>query len=50
MQRINIEGIKNDAWFRRNYIAVRHGDEEDVHLDDVNAVFNDIEVCKNLLM
>lgn len=41
--RINIEGIKHDAWFRRNYIAVRHGDEEEVNLDDVNSVFNDIE-------
>nr|AIZ68215.1 CBL-interacting protein kinase 09-like protein [Albuca bracteata] len=41
--RINIEGIKNDAWFRRSYVAVRHGDEEEVNLDDVNAVFNDIE-------
>lgn len=41
--RISIEGIKNDAWFRRSYIVVRHGDEEEVNLDDVNAVFNDIE-------
>lgn len=41
--RINIEGIKNDAWFRRNYIAVRHDDEGEVNLDDVNAVFDDIE-------
>lgn len=48
MQRINIEGIKNDPWFRRNYVSVRQGDEEEVSLDDVNAVFNDIEVCKNL--
>ncbi|ONK66731.1 uncharacterized protein A4U43_C06F11370 [Asparagus officinalis] len=43
MQRITIEGIKNDAWFRRNYVAVRHGDEEKVDLNDVNAVFDDIE-------
>ncbi|XP_020269844.1 CBL-interacting protein kinase 24 [Asparagus officinalis] len=41
--RITIEGIKNDAWFRRNYVAVRHGDEEKVDLNDVNAVFDDIE-------
>lgn len=41
--RINIEGIENDAWFRRNYIAARHDDEVEVNLDDVNAVFDDIE-------
>nr|XP_009380407.1 PREDICTED: CBL-interacting protein kinase 24 isoform X1 [Musa acuminata subsp. malaccensis] len=41
--RINIEGIKNDAWFQINYVAVRHGVEEEVNLDDIDAVFNDIE-------
>ncbi|XP_065028710.1 CBL-interacting protein kinase 24 isoform X2 [Musa acuminata AAA Group] len=41
--RINIGGIKNDAWFQINYVAVRHGVEEEVNLDDIDAVFNDIE-------
>ncbi|GMH18959.1 hypothetical protein Nepgr_020800 [Nepenthes gracilis] len=41
--RIKIEGIKNNPWFRVNYIPVRHGVEEEVNLDDVHAVFEDIE-------
>lgn len=43
-QRIQIDGIRKDPWFRRNYVAVRHGEDEDVNLDDVHAVFYDIEV------
>ncbi|PHU08301.1 CBL-interacting serine/threonine-protein kinase 24 [Capsicum chinense] len=42
--RIKIEGIKRDPWFRKNYIAVRAKADEVVNLDDVRAVFNDIEV------
>ncbi|GMH14160.1 hypothetical protein Nepgr_016001 [Nepenthes gracilis] len=42
-KRIKIEGIKNIPWFRVNYIPVRHGVEEEVNLDDVHAVFEDIE-------
>lgn len=41
--RIQIEGIRNDPWFQRNYVAVRHGEDEEVNLDDVSAVFDDIE-------
>ncbi|KAF9614966.1 hypothetical protein IFM89_021396 [Coptis chinensis] len=41
--RIQIVGIKNDPWFRKNYVAVRHGEDEEVNLDDVRAVFDDIE-------
>ncbi|XP_058074437.1 CBL-interacting protein kinase 24-like [Magnolia sinica] len=41
--RIKIEGIRSDAWFKKNYMAVRHGEEEEVNLDDVRAVFDDIE-------
>ncbi|KAF8393212.1 hypothetical protein HHK36_021453 [Tetracentron sinense] len=41
--RIRIEGIKNDPWFRKNYVAVRHSEDEEVNLDDVHAVFDDIE-------
>lgn len=43
MQRITIQGIKNDPWFRKNYVTVKYGDEE-VNLDDVRAVFDEIEV------
>ncbi|XP_077211123.1 CBL-interacting serine/threonine-protein kinase 24-like isoform X2 [Tasmannia lanceolata] len=42
-KRIQIEGIKNDPWFSKNYVAIRHGEEEEVNLDDVRAVFDDIE-------
>ncbi|KAJ0985729.1 hypothetical protein J5N97_004085 [Dioscorea zingiberensis] len=41
--RIRIEEMKSHRWFRQNYVAVRHREEEEVDLDDVNAVFNDIE-------
>ena len=44
MQRIRIEGIRKDPWFQKNYVPVRHRDDEEVNFDDVNAVFNDIEV------
>ncbi|KAF8400635.1 hypothetical protein HHK36_013934 [Tetracentron sinense] len=46
-KRIQIEGIKNDLWFSRNYIAVRHGKDEEANLDDVRAVFDDIEVLSH---
>ncbi|GAB2216134.1 hypothetical protein Droror1_Dr00023902 [Drosera rotundifolia] len=41
--RITIEGIKDDSWFDESYIPVGHGVEEEVNLDDVHAVFDDIE-------
>ncbi|KAK9697844.1 hypothetical protein RND81_08G065000 [Saponaria officinalis] len=41
--RITIEGIRSDPWFLVNYIPVRQGIEEAVNLDDVRAVFDDIE-------
>ncbi|XP_058075674.1 CBL-interacting protein kinase 24-like [Magnolia sinica] len=41
--RIKIEGIRSDEWLKKNYMAVRHGEEEEVNLDDVHAVFDDIE-------
>lgn len=44
LQRIRIEGIRNDAWFKNNYVRNRSGEDEEVSLDDINAVFNDIEV------
>lgn len=49
MQRIGIEGIQNDAWFKVNYIAARHFAEHEVDLNDIDAVFNEIEVCKSCL-
>lgn len=39
-----IEQLKNDPWFKRNYVVVRHREEEEVNLDDISAVFDDIEV------
>ncbi|KAK6945113.1 Protein kinase domain, partial [Dillenia turbinata] len=41
--RMTIEGIKRDPWFRINYVPVRHKEDEEVNLDDVRAVFDDIE-------
>ncbi|XP_020087874.1 CBL-interacting protein kinase 24 isoform X2 [Ananas comosus] len=49
--RIDIEGIRNDTWFKRKYVAVKSGEDEEVNLDDVHAVFNDIEdqyVCEQV--
>lgn len=43
MQRIQIEGIRKDPWFQKNYLPIKHKEEE-VNLDDVCAVFDDIEV------
>ncbi|XP_020087873.1 CBL-interacting protein kinase 24 isoform X1 [Ananas comosus] len=51
LQRIDIEGIRNDTWFKRKYVAVKSGEDEEVNLDDVHAVFNDIEdqyVCEQV--
>ncbi|XP_060210075.1 CBL-interacting serine/threonine-protein kinase 24-like [Lycium barbarum] len=41
--RIKIEGIKRDPWFRKSYMAVRAKADEVVNLDDIRAVFDDIE-------
>lgn len=46
MQRITIEQIRNDEWFKKGYVPARLFDYEDVNLDDVNAVFDDPEVGK----
>ncbi|KAL9249036.1 CBL-interacting serine/threonine-protein kinase 24-like protein [Drosera capensis] len=45
--RITMEGIKDDSWFNESYIPVGHGVEE-VNLDDVHAVFDDIEYVTDL--
>lgn len=41
--RITIDEIRDDPWFKVNYIPVRQGVEEEVNLDDIRAVFEDIE-------
>ncbi|CAK9228503.1 unnamed protein product [Sphagnum troendelagicum] len=41
--RINMAGIRKDVWFKKNYLPVRKYEDEDVNLDDVQAVFNDFE-------
>ncbi|KAH6806663.1 Protein kinase superfamily protein [Perilla frutescens var. frutescens] len=41
--RIKIEGIRRNPWFQKNYIPVRPREDEVVNLDDVRAVFDDIE-------
>ncbi|XP_044510543.1 CBL-interacting serine/threonine-protein kinase 8-like isoform X2 [Mangifera indica] len=41
--RITIEQIRDDEWFKKNYVPVRLLEDEDVNLDDVNAVFDDPE-------
>nr|XP_023875688.1 CBL-interacting serine/threonine-protein kinase 24 [Quercus suber] len=42
-ERIRIEGIKKDPWFRKHYVPPVHREDEEVNLDDVCAVFDDIE-------
>ncbi|KAL4571484.1 hypothetical protein LXL04_018244 [Taraxacum kok-saghyz] len=41
--RIGIDGIREHPWFQMNYVTVSQGEESDVSLDDVRAVFDDIE-------
>lgn len=50
LQRIRIEDIRYDEWFRKSYVPVRLVEYEDVNLDDVYAVFDDPEVGKALNM
>lgn len=45
MQRVKIEAIRQDPWFQRNYVPVNLREDGQVNLDDIQAVFNDIEVC-----
>lgn len=46
MQRIRIEEIRNDEWFKKNYDPVKVMEYENVNLDDINAAFDDTEVSK----
>lgn len=42
-KRITISGIRRDDWFKRNYSPVRLVEDEDITLDDIQAVFDDSE-------
>ena len=44
MQRITISEILEDEWFKKDYKTPQFEKEEDVNLDDVDAVFNDSKV------
>ncbi|XP_006657117.3 CBL-interacting protein kinase 24 [Oryza brachyantha] len=41
--RITIEQIREDTWFKKTYVAIKRGEDENVDLDDVQAVFDNIE-------
>ncbi|XP_071722310.1 CBL-interacting serine/threonine-protein kinase 24-like [Rutidosis leptorrhynchoides] len=41
--RIRMEDIIKHTWFRKDYVPANHREEENVNLDDVRAVFEDIE-------
>ncbi|XP_044423498.1 CBL-interacting protein kinase 24 isoform X2 [Triticum aestivum] len=41
--RMTIKEMKADTWFSKNYVGVRHGEDENVSLDDVQAAFDNIE-------
>ncbi|CAM6110093.1 unnamed protein product [Calypogeia fissa] len=41
--RIKISGIRKDEWFKKNYVPTRQYEDEDIDLDDVQAVFSDAE-------
>lgn len=42
-KRLTVAGIRQDEWFKKNYTPVRLYEEEDINLDDVQAVFDDSE-------
>ncbi|KAI4344139.1 hypothetical protein L6164_011405 [Bauhinia variegata] len=41
--RIRIEEIRKDPWFRKNYVSVKPRGDNEVNLEDVRAVFDDIQ-------
>ncbi|KAK7292055.1 hypothetical protein RIF29_07707 [Crotalaria pallida] len=41
--RMTIDQIRKDPWFQKYYVPVNLGEDEEVNLDDVQAVFDDIE-------
>ncbi|RWW62584.1 hypothetical protein BHE74_00030274 [Ensete ventricosum] len=40
---MRIEEIRNDEWFKKNYVPVSQVETEDINLDDVFAAFDDPE-------
>lgn len=44
LQRLTIPEILENDWFKQDYKPPHFEQEEDVSLDDVDAVFNDSEV------
>jgi len=49
LQRIRMEEIKSDEWFKKGYTPVSLIEYEDLNLDDINAVFDDTEVGATLI-
>lgn len=49
LQRIRIEDIRNDEWFKKNYDPVGLSETEEIDLDDINAAFDDPEVSGTTL-
>lgn len=45
VQRITVPEILEDEWFKKDYKPPVFDENEDINLDDVEAVFNDYEVC-----
>lgn len=43
-QRITIPEILQDEWFKKGYKPPKFEQDEDVNLDDIDAVFNDSTV------
>lgn len=48
MQRMTIPEILENEWFKKDYKPAQFQEEDDVNLDDVDAVFNNSKV-KRLL-
>lgn len=48
-QRISIQEILEDAWFKKNYKRPVFEEKEEANLDDVEAVFKDSEVSESYL-
>lgn len=44
LQRISISEILEDDWFKKGYKPAHFREDEDVNLDDIDAVFNDSKV------
>lgn len=44
MQRMTIPDILENEWFKKDYKPAQFQEEDDVNLDDVDAVFNNSKV------